>query len=486
MRNTTRLDDSRARFIRDDKGAVAIILGLAAIPMMLGAGIAADFAIMQSVKTRLDSAADAAALAAIKSAQTTIATLSQTIPDPRPQAIADALAQGGKSFLAQASRHGGALTETPNVSVEIKGQTVAARVSYKASIPTNFGRLAGVQQLRLGGAASAELVMAKYLDFYLLLDVSGSMGLPSTPAGEVALAAKSPDDLAQYPSGCRFACHFPWSQGYKVARANNIQLRIDAVGAAVAELMKTAQATQTLPKQYRVGVYPFVNHANAFVDLTANLIGDRYSVATAINYDPATGSTDFGKLLDSGDDAVFARALNPNYKANPAIAQDGAPLGAGGTHIVNVFDEINAKIVGVGDGSGALKPQPFVFFVSDGMQNSQSHVTKTGAWPGVTPYPTPPGTTVSIRAMDAKLCDVLKARGITVAALEIPYPTFSNPKTFASSQEFKANDAAPGLPTAMRACASPGFYYAADTPADIAAAMQKMFAQAAQSARLTQ
>jgi hypothetical protein len=472
---------------RDDaKGSVAIILGLAIIPLMLAAGLAADFAIGQSVKTRLDSAADAAALAAIKATETTIAELSATNPNPKPQAKTAGIAQGGKSFLAQAGKHGGALLGQPVIDVSIDGQTISARVSYRAAIPSNFGKLAGVGALNMAGVASSTLVMAKYLDFYLLLDVSGSMGLPSTPAGESALAAKNPDDIAIYPTGCRFACHFPGSQGYTVARANNIQLRIDAVGAAVAELMKTAKDTISLPQQYRVGVYPFITHANAFVDLTAELTGSAASVATAINYNEATGATDFGKLLDTGDDSRYARDFNPNYKANPKIPQDTTPLGAGGSHIHNLFGEINAKVVSVGDGSGALKSQPFVFFVSDGMQNSQWHVTKTGAWPGVTPYPTPSGTTVSIRAMDPMLCNVLKNRGITVAVLQIPYPTFVDPKPFAASQEFKANDAVPNLSGAMQACASPKFYFNAASPADITAAMKQMFAQAVASARLTQ
>ncbi|WP_036280695.1 pilus assembly protein TadG-related protein [Methylocystis sp. ATCC 49242] len=475
-----------AGFTRDDKGGVAIIMGLAVIPLVLASGLAADYAIVQAAKSRLDASADAAALAAIKTAQTTIAELSATNPNPRPQAIAAAMSQAEKSFYAQAGKRAADLLGKPAIDVQIKGQEVTANVAYSAAMPSNFGRIAGVKLMNYNGGAGAQLTMAKFLDFYLLLDVSGSMGLPSTPAGEAALAAKNPDDLAQYPTGCRFACHFAGSQGYNVSRANNIQLRIDAVGAAVAQLMEKAKDTATLPKQYRVGVYPFVTHANAFVDLTDNLRGDQYSVESAINYDPATRTTDFGRLLDAGKDWVFARDLNPNYKANPNIPADVTPMGAGGSHIHNIFQDINAKIPSVGDGSGASSPQPFVFFVSDGMQNSQSFVSATGTWPGVTPYPTPPGQTVSIRAMDPTLCNVLKARGITVSVLEIPYPTFTNPKPFAAAQEFKANDAVPNLSGAMRACASPNFYFMADTPEGIADAMKKMFEQAVQSARLTQ
>jgi len=475
------------RFHRADGGAVAIIVGLTALPLMLAAGIAADYAIQQSVKTRLDAAADVAALAAIKSAEATIATLSQTVPDPKPAAISAGAAQAAKSFAAQAGKYGPMLTASPTIAVSISGQTVSANVSYGASVPANFGKIAGVRTLQVAGSSAAQLVMAKFLDFYLLLDVSGSMGLPSTVAGENALALVNPDDLVNYPSGCRFACHFPGSQGYAVARANNIQLRIDAVGGAVAQLMKTAQATETLPNQFRVGVYPFITHANAFVDLTADLSGDAQSVSSAINYNPATGSTDFGRLLDVGNDQVFARSYNPHYVANPNVPADVTPMGAGGTHIDSIFTEINAKIVSVGDGSGAMAARPFVFFVSDGMQDSQSYVTATGAWPGVTAYPTPFGQTVSIRAMNPALCSVLKNRGVTVAVIQVPYPVFPNPKTFANSQEFKANDAAPNLDAAMQGCASSlDFYAKADTPQQITDAMQKIFAQAVQSARLTQ
>lgn len=469
------------KFLNDEKGAVAIVMGLTVIPLILAAGLAADYAIALTAKTRLDSSADAAALAAIRTAQLTVAELSKSNPSPNTDAIAAATTQAEKSFFAQAGNRASALTDKPKINVAINGQEVTADVSYNAAIPAVFGKLAGVKTMKLDGVAGAHLTMAKFLDFYLLLDVSGSMGLPSTTAGQAALAATNPDD----GGGCQFACHFSGKQGYNVARANKIELRIDAVGAAVAELMKTAKASQTLDKQYRVGVYPFISHANAFVDLTDNLTGDSSSVAAAINYNAKTNSSDFGKLLDTGNDTLFARTLNAHYKANPDIPQDTKPLGAGGTHIANVFDDIDAKIKSVGDGSGAMKTQPFVFFVSDGMQNSQSFVTATGRWPGVTAYPTPFGQTVSIRAMDPAACAGLKRRGITVSVLEIPYPAFPHPTTFANSQEFKANDAVPNLPSAMKSCASDGFYFTANTPQEITAAMQKMFAQAVQSARLT-
>ncbi len=495
------LKTPRKDFARDNKGGVAIVMGLSIIPLVLASGLAADYAVLQSAKTRMDSASDAAVLAGIKTAQNTYATLSATYPDPSAQASDAGNAQAEKSFYAQAGKRALDLLGKPNISVTIAGLDVTATVAYNAQTPSNFGKLAGIKTMHYQGNAGATLRMPKFVDFYLLLDVSGSMGLPSTPAGETALSTVNPDDRANYPTGCRFACHFPGQQGFNLSRTNNIQLRIDAVGAAVASLMDTAKRTAVIPKQYRMGVYPFITHVNSYVDLTDDLTGDQYSVATAINYDATKHTTDFGKLLDVGNDTAFARDLNVNYRANPNIPADTVGMGSGGTHIQNIFNEISAKIKTVGDGSGAKKAMPFVFLVSDGMQNSQWYtptavVSPTGYpappaktnWPGVTTYPTTPGQTVSIRPMDPTLCAALKAQGVTIAALEIPYPAFISPKTFANSQEFKANDAQANLPTAMQACASPGFYIAATTPDDIATGMRKMFEKSVDyaSARLTQ
>ena len=41
-----------------------------------------------------------------------------------------------------------------------------------------------------------------------MLDVSGSMGLPSTNAEQTRLSLISPDMFSQYPGGCTLACHF--------------------------------------------------------------------------------------------------------------------------------------------------------------------------------------------------------------------------------------------------------------------------------------
>ena len=53
-------------------------------------------------------------------------------------------------------------------------------------------KVVGFQKLTVSGAQAARASLPPYLDFYLTLDVSGSMGLPSTAAEAVADAGYQP------------------------------------------------------------------------------------------------------------------------------------------------------------------------------------------------------------------------------------------------------------------------------------------------------
>src|SRR6202012_3380823 len=66
----------------------------------------------------------------------------------------------------------------------------------------------GFPSLTVTGTSSSSSSLPLYLDFYLVLDVSGSMGLPSTAAEAQRMQAIKPDNYRQYPTGCTLACHF--------------------------------------------------------------------------------------------------------------------------------------------------------------------------------------------------------------------------------------------------------------------------------------
>ena len=117
--------------------------------------------------------------------------------------------------------------------------------------------------MNVSGSTGASADIPSYLDFYLLIDVSASMGLPSTLAGQNYLAANN--------GNCQFACHFPdQASGYNFAVANKIQLRSGAVNTAVCSLLALA-AQPAVPNQYRVGLYPFITQMATLAGITSNI-----------------------------------------------------------------------------------------------------------------------------------------------------------------------------------------------------------------------
>ncbi len=200
------------RFRADRRGTVAIIVGLSIIGLVGTAGLGIDFYNALAAKSKLDLATDAAALAAINAAQTYITTNSgpptnQTDPALTNNAIVAGKAQAIKVFNSNAGSTA-SIASTPVVTMARTGQTINATVTYTAVSKNSFGPLFGVSQININGDAASSLTMGKYLDFYLLLDVSGSMGIPSTDSEETRLAAINPDFRNLYPGGCTIACHF--------------------------------------------------------------------------------------------------------------------------------------------------------------------------------------------------------------------------------------------------------------------------------------
>ena len=69
--------------------------------------------------------------------------------------------------------------------------------------------------------------------------------------------------------------------------------------------------------------------------------------------------------------------------------------------------------------------------------------------------------------------------------LYIPYQTIQNPTNFSNKEDIYANSNIPNIPGALQNCASPNFYYTANTPTDITNALIAMFEQAVSTAHVT-
>jgi Flp pilus assembly protein TadG len=511
-------------FRHNRRGNVAVITALAALPLVAAIGCAIDYSDASMIKTKLQAASDAAALATV-SVNSSVITTAKGM-------TGNGTVSGGSTFatnffnanLATAPEDTGYASLTPTATVTKTGTTVTAVVAFTAKVPTYFMGVMGYKNIAVTGTSTASYTLPTYIDFYLMLDVSGSMSFPSTTAEQSRLQAVNPDNYTLYPNGCTFACHFTsagacsqseqepgvppsrytnqynpspggYCQGFTISRLGTtpatctsttncsnitpsninwsnsqvsscanpgtsscIQLRADAVGYAVSQLLTYASNNELVTNQYQVGLYPFIQNLYAYSAMTTNLTG---SISTA--------ASNLASLLDTG--------------AN-------ASLGSGGTHFENAFSSMNTLISSVGSGSSSSSPLPYVFIITDGSQDYQTQWNGNWSsqnWSSNSAVPYQNSATVippnSVTSSD--YCTQMKNRGITIAVLYIPYETIQNATNFASSEDIYANNNIPNIPTALQHCASPNFFYTANTPTDINNALIAMFDQAVSTAHLS-
>lgn len=455
-----------AKGFADRSGSVNILFAFSLVPMIGLIGVSVDYGVGQAEKNKLDNAADAAAIAAVATAKAYVAA-NPTDNNLNANAISAGLNRAGRAFTINAGSLPFAQVPTPQIALTRTSQTFASTVTYATTTTNHFGQMFGKPTFVIAGTASATADIPSYLDFYLLIDVSGSMGIPSTSAGQNTL-------LQNF--SCQFACHFPGNTAaYNYAVSNNIQLRSGAVNSAVCGLL--ARAAQPLvTNQYRVGIYPFITQLGTLAALSNNITS--VNALAGCNQNP---QVTFTNLLDTG-------ATQLNQVNDPT-----GGVGSGGTHFENAFQQLPSTILHYGDGSSANSSRPFVFLVTDGMQNSQYFLAQKGNSYG---YPGNPSqyygwnasqwTGSSPAYMDSTRCAALKSSGATISVLYIPYTILSvtNQNT---GETVAANNAVPQIPTALQQCAtSAQYFYTANTPADISNALSAMFNQAIQVAHLTQ
>jgi hypothetical protein len=236
-----------------------------------------------------------------------------------------------------------------------------------------------------------------------------------------------------------------------------IQLRADAVGYAVTQLLSTASSSEQVSNQFQVGLYPFIQNLYTYSPLTTNLTGTI-----------STNAQNLASLLDTGENSS---------------------LGSGGTHFENALSSMNSLITSVGTGTQA-SPLPYVFIVTDG---SQDYQTQWGGnwsaqnWSASASVPYQNSATIipPNSVTNTNYCTTMKNRGITVAILYIPYEPIQSPTTIFNDEDGYANNNIPNIPAALQACASTNFFFTASTPAAINAALIAMFDQAVSTAHIS-
>jgi hypothetical protein len=192
-------------------------------------------------------------------------------------------------------------------------------------------------------------------------------------------------------------------------------------------------------------------------------------MTTSLTGSISTAASNLASLLDTG--------VNTN-------------LGSGGTHFENALSSMNTVISTVGTGASSASPLPYVFLITDGSQDYQTQLA--GNWSSqnwsataAVPYQNSATTIPPNSVTSTDYCTQMKNRGITIAVLYIPYETIQNATTFASSEDIYANNNIPNIPSALQTCASPNFFFTANTPTDINNALIAMFDQAVSTAHIS-
>jgi Flp pilus assembly protein TadG len=337
------------RLARDEKGASLLMFALAIIPVMLAVGAAIDYGRSASIKNALNAAADTAALTAAKVAAEQIAANNSSW-----QAAAVTAAQN--VFVGNAQSIGGlAAAPAPSVSLSQSGASVVAQLSFSVQVATTVMRVGGISTLNVANTVTATIStpLQNYTDLHIVIDTSASMGLGASSSDQAALS--QPTVLGGI--GCALACHFTDDVGdtdnlaaaravYNPATGTNVQLRIDAVKAAIVNALtavQNANSTVELAK-LRIAVYTFSN-------------------ALANVYPLQTGVSGAIAAVDAVDLAVSA----PCSGGGSGCAVTG---GAGGTNISYSLQQLAATLAAAGDGSSSTSPLGYVLLVTDGVQDS--------------------------------------------------------------------------------------------------------------------
>jgi len=141
---------------RDNRGTVAILFGLAVIPILLGVGVAVDYGRGLIVRDRMAAAADSAALAAAS-----WPGLSEAELKTKVQEYFDA------NFPPTA------LGAVGTLNVSLIGDDIVVQVS--ASVPTTIMQLANIDKLDVG-VTNRITKKERAIELALVLDTTGSMG----------------------------------------------------------------------------------------------------------------------------------------------------------------------------------------------------------------------------------------------------------------------------------------------------------------------
>jgi Flp pilus assembly protein TadG len=431
-----------SRFRRDQRGNILTVFALTIVPVLAGVGAAVDYSRVDQIRTRLQLAIDIASVGSVtRNSPAFIAAGSMTADGPIPAGVTDAT----NLFKGNTAGQTGYTLNSLVVTVSKTSGSVTSSLQFSATVPTTFMGAVGMTSVTVTGTSNSASTMPQYIDFYLLLDNSPSMGVAATPADVSVMVSNTSDS-------CAFACHDVSNSNnyYNLAKKLGVTTRIDVLRSATQQLMDTAANTATYSNQFRMAIYDFGGSAQG--------AGLRSLFALSAS-------------LTSAKTAAGNIALMTVNGQNDNGDQD--------TSFSTILPAIN-NVISAPGGGGASTPLKYLLFVSDGVndENNPSGCLKS----------THNGRCQS--PIDPTMCTAIKNRGIKIAVLYTTYlalPTNAWYNTWIAPFNIGPYGPSPNseIATSMQNCASQGFYFEVSPTDGIAEAMNKLFQKAVADARIS-
>ncbi len=422
------------RLFLDRSGNFGITTALVAVPLIAVGGLALDVTNAMLVRTELQNAADAAAVGAIADSSPAVAAAMAMTSDGT---INIGQSDANKLFLGQASSDLQNIPVSVSAGVTRTGNIVSSTVNFSANVPTTLSQVIGKTSIPVSGSASAQYQTANFMDFYMLLDNTPSMGIGATMTDIDKMVANTSDK-------CAFACHDSTTRNnyYNLASRLGVKTRIAVVGLATQSLTDTAKTNRVTPDQYRMAVYTFGADATK-IGLT--------------NVSPL--SSDMAQVKSATSTVDLMTVPGQSYNNDQDTSFD--------TMLTQL-----APIIGTG-GSGKTTSdrQKVLFLVTDGVGDSYKPNTCT--------KPTTGGRCQEPLA--TTFCQPLKNQNIKIAILYTTY--FPLPTNGWYNQWIAPFQSQIG--TNLQNCASPGLYFEVSPTQGISDAMNALFLKVIRTPRIT-
>lgn len=455
------------------RGAVAILTAITAPVMVLIVGFCCDYGYASYINQRLSRASDSGTLGSIsQTAATTAGGYTQTAA---MQTIGVNIFNANIADLTSTGVH-----FTLSVVSDGTGGVIATG-SYTYNVPTFFGGLLGLTSIPVSGTATTTARPTVYVNYYILIDNSQSMGIAATQTDSTNLYNRvaANNNASSGDVGCVFACHI---KSYQDNVSGNVQkytnedlahnltktwgtaitLRIDSAKAAVSSIVASAAQVAATTQNIKFGLYTIGVDPNTGLRVAPV----KYPV-------PASGSTpDFSP---SSDYSAVQSATNLIALGNTVSTSN-----RGDTDFVNEFADFlsafkspNALVQG--SGASATSPINYIFLITDGLSNTVGSCSIYN---------------VCTSAIGASDCNSLKS----VANVGVIYTTYLPIYQYNTSPNLETRYKAlvdgktTGISTNLQSCASTSsLYFEAQDGPSLVASMQSLFLKTQpSSARITQ